>query len=291
LRLPARLPILAAVAVLVTACAGGSASPQPSKASSAGASTAWLRATTSQAGSPIDRFGAGPTVVVTADGTYVTAGHVAVGDPGPLLPNLVGRSLSDAGRASIQAEAARLGLLGRKTDFRSVTALPGGVVGRLQLTGDGGPVTLVGEPDSKLLCIPSLCDPVPGTPEAFGELWRKVADPVPWLGGELGPETPFVPAAYALLVGPVPAPDPAAGASIADWPLSVPLATFGTPVAKGSRRCGIVRGADAGTLRPVLEEANLKTQWVQDPETSATFDITVRPVIAGEDPCAETFGG
>ena len=79
--------------------------------------------------------------------------------------------------------------------------------------------------------------------------------------------------------------------SIADWPLAVPLATFGAPVAKGSQRCGIVSGADAEALRPALEEANQQTQWVQDPATSATFGITVRPIIAGEDPCAETFGG
>ena len=211
--------------------------------------------------------------------------------PAPLLPTFVGRSISDAGRATIQAEAERLGLLGRKRDFRSPITLPGGVLGRLQLTAEGGPVTLVGEPDSKLLCIPPLCDPVPGTPEAFGDLWRKIVDPVPWLGGELGPESPFVPAAYALLVGPAPAPDPAVGASIADWPLAVPLATFGTPVAKDSQRCGIVSGADAEALRPALEGASQQTQWVQDPATSATFGITVRPIIAGEDPCAETFGG
>jgi hypothetical protein len=293
LRRSARLPLFAAVALVVAACAGGSgASPRQSPAvSSADSSTAWLRATPFKAGPPLSRFASGPTAVITADGTYVTAGPVDAKAPVPLLPNLVGRSLSDAGRATIQAEAARLGLLGKKADFRSVIGMPGGVIGRLQLTGDGGPVTLVGEPDSKLLCVPQFCDPLPGTPEAFGELWRKVVDPVPWLGGELGPEAPFIPASYALLVGPAPAPDPAAGASIADWPLAVPLATLGAPVAKGSLRCGIVSGADAETLRPALEQSDQQTQWVQDPTTSATFGITVRPIIAGEDPCAEVFGG
>lgn len=293
LRPTTRLAMLAAAALVVAACAGGSgASPRQSPtASSANASTAWLRATPFKAGPPVSRFGSGPIAVITADGTYVTAGPVDSKAPVPLLPNLVARSLSDTGRATIQAEAARLGMLAKKMDFRSVIALPGGVLGRLQLTGESGPVTLVGEPDSKLLCVPQFCDPVPGTPEAFGELWRKVVDPVPWLGGELGPETPFLPAAYALLIGPAPVPDPALGASIADWPLAVPLATFGTPVAKGSHRCGIVSGPDAEALRPALEEADQQTQWVQDPATSATFGIAVRPIIAGEDPCAETFGG
>ncbi len=292
MRPSAVLPLLAAVVILVAACGGGSgASPRQSPAASRDPSTAWLRATPFKARLPVDGFAAAPVAVITADGTYVTAGPVAAEDPAPLLPNLVGRPLSDAGRAAILDEAKRLGLLGKKRDFKSVIALPGGVLGRLQLTVDDGPVTLTGEPDAKLLCIPQFCDPVPGTPEAFGALWRKIVDPVSWLGGELGPETPFVPAAYALLVGPAPAPDPAVGALIADWPLAVPLATFGAPVAKGSQRCGIVSGADAETLRPALDEADQQTKWVQDPATSATFGITVRPIIAGEDPCAEVVGG
>ncbi len=286
----ARLPLLAAVAFVLTACGAGSdVSPRQSPtASSADTSTAWLSATPYKSGTPVSRFASGPTAVITADGTYVTTVPVDAAAAAPLLPTFVGRSVSDAGRATIAAEAERLGLLGRKRDFRSPVTLPGGVLGRLQLTAEGGPVTLVGEPDSKLLCIPPFCDPAPGSAEAFGELWRRIVDPVPWLGGELGSESPFVPTAYALLVGP--APDPAVGASIVDWPLAVPLATFGVPVAKDSHRCGIVSGADAEALRPALEGAGQQSQWVQDPATSATFQIKVRPIVAGEDPCTETFG-
>jgi hypothetical protein len=289
----ARLPLLAAVAFVLAACAGGfDASPRPSPAvPPTETSTAWLSATPYKAGPAVSRFASGPAVVITADGTLVTAAPVDAAAPTPLLPTFVGRSISNAGRATIMSEADRLGLLAGKRDFKSPITLPGGVLGRLQLTAEGGPVTLVGEPDSKLLCIPPLCDPIPGTPEAFGDLWRKIVDPVPWLGDELGAGSPFVPTAYALLVGPAPAPDPAGGASIVDWPLAMPLSTFGTPVAKDSHRCGIVRGADAEALRPALEGASHQSQWVQDLATSATFGIKVRPIFAGEDPCAETFGG
>jgi hypothetical protein len=61
-------------------------------------------------------------------------------------------------------------------------------------------------------------------------------------------------------------------------------------VLDGSFRCGLVEGAEAATLRPALEAANQLTPWVQDPETSATFGLTVRPIAAGENPCAEVFG-
>jgi hypothetical protein len=77
---------------------------------------------------------------------------------------------------------------------------------------------------------------------------------------------------------------------IADWPLDVALGSFGGPVLDGSLRCGIVDGTDADVLRPAIEQANQLTGWVQDPSTSATFGLTVRPIVAGENQCAEAFG-
>ena len=287
MRLPVRLVLVAAATLLVAACgAGRGPSPEPTP----DPSTAWLRAQQHQALPHANVFAVGPTAVITGDGTYVTAGAIPEIYPGPLLPPLIGRPISDAGREAILAEADRLGLLGRKTDFKGVAAMPGGVTGELTLTVDGSPRTLTGEPDSQIMCLIPPCDPIPRTPEAFGDMWRKLADPAPWLGAELGPETPFVADAYALLVGPAPDPDPALGAQIQEWPLDEPIATFGGPVANGTLRCGTVAGDDAATLRPALEAANQLTQWVEDETTSATFGMTVRPIVAGEDPCAEVFG-
>jgi hypothetical protein len=145
-------------------------------------------------------------------------------------------------------------------------------------------VTLTGIPD---MVAP---DPEPGSPQAFAEFWRRVTSLSETLPGELGPEAQYVPSAYAILVGPAPVPEAGIQASLADWPLETPLATFGGPVQDGSYRCGLVEGEDAVTLRPSLEAANQLTQWVQDPETSATFGLTVRPIVAGENPCMEVFG-
>jgi hypothetical protein len=79
-------------------------------------------------------------------------------------------------------------------------------------------------------------------------------------------------------------------AHLQDWPLDTPLATFGVPVADGSVRCGTAFGDDAATLGLAFENANQLSQWVQDPDTSATFGLTVRPIVPGEDPCKELFG-
>ncbi len=286
-RLGARVLVLVVLLFGVAACAGSAAtqSPRPT-VDPAGT---WLRAVTSRAVPPANRFAIGPTAVITADGTYVTAARTDASGTGSLLPDLVARSISDAGRDAIVGEAGRLGLLGGKTDFRGVGAMPGSAIGRLQLTVDGARVTFIGEPDAQLLCIAAPCDPLPGTPEAFGELWRMLADPAAWLGADLGPEAPFVAESYAVLVGPAGAADQAEG--VQEWPLDTTLATFGDPVGNGALRCGIVAGADADTLRPALETATRQTQWVEGASTNDFFSLVVRPIVSGEDPCGETIGG
>ncbi len=293
------LPIL--TVALVAACAGGAASPS---ASSSPGSTLldptpvivspttspgtgegyWLRMMTRQAISPVNSFGVQPTAVIDGSGLYIVPGVVPAIFPGPLVVPLSSRQVSDAGRETIIGWAEELGLLSGQTDFTGGGGLPGGVTGQIELTVDGSTVTLSGFPD---VAAP---DPEPGSPQAFGELWRRIASLPETLPGELGPEAPFMPAGYALLVGPPPDPQDGLVGAVADWPLDESLATFGGPVANGTYRCGLVEGQDAVTLGASLARANQLTQWTQDPATSATFGLTVRPIVAGENPCAEVFG-
>jgi hypothetical protein len=289
------LPIVAVA--LVAACGSGSPSVAPPTASPvnptpvistptqppADAGSYWLRMTTWQAIPPLDLFGVTPTAVITADGDYLLPGAVPAIFPGPLVAPLFARQVSDAGRAQILAWADELGLLGGETDFTGGLLVPGGVTGRIELTVDGRLVTLTGLPEA-------VVGADPGTPEAFGEFWWRIASLPETLAGELGPEGPYAPTGYALLVGPAPAPHDGLSGAIADWPLEAALGSFGEPVANGTARCGLVEGEDAAALRPALEAANQLTQWTQDPETSATFGVTVRPIVAGENPCAEVFG-
>lgn len=130
----------------------------------------------------------------------------------------------------------------------------------------------------------------PGSAAAFAEFWRRLGDLGSWMPSELGPEAPYVAPAYAILVGPSPMLDANLPQQPMDWPLDQPLGLFGGPVGDGSYRCGTVSGADAATLLPALNGANALTPWVHDPSTSATFGVTVRPMVPGEDICREIFG-
>lgn len=293
MRMPA-FAVVAATLLAVAACSGPAASPSaaPSAPPSASpdAQAYWLRMTTTQAIPPLDLFAVQPPLVITGDGIAVINGPVPAIFPGPLMPNLIGRGVSAAGRAAIIQAAGDLGLLSGKTDFTGGGMAIGGVIGHLEVTVDGRRIQLTGNPSAQIVCVTTPCDPAPGTPEAFGELWRHLGDLPGWLGAELGPETPYLAASYAVLVGPAPRQDPMFTQPPADWPLDQPIALFGGPVANGTARCGTVSGADADTLRPALQAANQLTQWTQDPQTSSSYGLTVRPMVPGEDVCREIFG-
>jgi hypothetical protein len=297
-----RLPIhhlpLVAISLVAVACGAGAPPPTPVSSSaasvvpgpSADAGAPWLRSTTTQAIPPLSRFAVPDTADITQDGRYITVGPVDAMYPGPLLPNLRQQTLTDAGRQRILDDAARLGLLAGPTDFTGGGGRPGAVLAHLDLTVDGRLVALTGDPEAQIQCITTPCDPPPGTPAAFADLWAKVAEPTTWLGDDLGPDGPFVPEAYALLVGPAPVAEEGMARPPMVLPVDLGLATFGVPVADGTYRCGIVDGADAAALRPAFEQADQVTQWIQGPAMSATFGLSVRPIVANEDPCAETFG-
>lgn len=282
--------VMFALALAVAACGSAAISPSTSPGASPGAQTYWLRVSTTQALPPLNLFGNLPLLAITGDGIAVTPGPMIEIYPGPLVPSLTGRRVSGAGQAKIIEVARSLGLLDGPTDFSGGAAVPGGILGRIEITIDGRRLTLTGNPAAQIVCITTPCIPAPGSPEAFGELWRQLADLSAWLGAELGPESPYAAPALALLVQPAPQPDPQLPQAPADWPLDVALATFGGPVANGTARCGVVTGADLDTLRPALAAANQLTPWIQDPSSSATFGLTVRPMVPGEDVCREVFG-
>jgi hypothetical protein len=284
------LTVALLLAALVGAgCAASGPSPSPSPSPSGPALPAdglWLRATMTQAIPPIGRFGWFPAVAITADGVVVTQGAVLAIFPGPLLPPLSGRSMSAEGFSRIVEAARDLGLLTGQSDFTG-GAKPGQALGRIEFVAGDRVVELLGDPGRVMQCITTPCDPAPGSPEAFGAFWQRITD-LSWLGSDLGREAPYQPQAYAILVGPAPDPQGFPQAP-ADWPLDAPLATLGDPVGDGIHRCATIRGEDAATLRPALEAANQITAWTQDPSTSATFGLSVRPLLPGEDVCRELF--
>jgi hypothetical protein len=291
-----RLLCVLATALVIAGCSaagGSSASPVAPASSGAPATPAYrLRARTTQAIPPVNQFGLLPMLTITGDNEVVMAGPQIMIYPGPLLPNLQARPITDAGFGKIEQRGRDLGMFTGSGDFTPPDVAPGAPLARVEIVVDGVLHTLTGDPSRTIVCITAPCNPPPGTPEAFATFWASLAD-LGWLAGELGQEAPYVADAYAVLAGVEPAEQPSLHEPVAVWPLEEPLATFGKPIGSASMpRCGTARGDDAMTLTPVLEMANQLTSWVDrgaDAPANGT-PIQVRPMVPGEDVCLEVFG-
>jgi hypothetical protein len=240
----------------------------------------------------VSRFGLIPVVTITGDGQVVMSGPVPAIYPGPLLPNLQARPITDDGFAKIVQRGRDLGMFTGSGDFTPPEVAPGAPLGRVEIAVDGALHDLTGDPSRVIVCVTTPCDPAPGTPEAFASFWQSVTD-LGWLAADLGQEAAYVPDAYAVLSGVEPEQHPDLHQPVATWPLDKPLATFGTPIGSApTPRCGTARDADAATLRPALEMANQLTPWVDKGATAPSEGtlIQVRPMVPGEDVCRELFG-
>jgi hypothetical protein len=285
--------LLGLAAVLVAACAGGpspSSVPGPSTPSpsaSPGPVGFVIHASWTQALPPRALFSNLPAVVVTTDGRVLAPGPVDEIYPGPLVARIVERSITPRGVDTLLRDARDLGLLRADGDFTGGQLPLGAAAGRLRIVVDGVTYDLVGD-TAAAPCPPTeACpDPGPGTPAAFATFWARLLDLGSRLAAELGPEAEHAPAAYAVIVGPPP--EPWQGAVPVVWPLADPaLDAFGSPVrGEPGVRCGVAAGDLATALAPAFDGAHQLAPFVATAIASATHQLTVRPLLPGDDdPC------
>lgn len=273
-----RLTTAALVLVLAGGCAGA-ASPSPSPATGFA-----LRAWISQALPPVGAFRtAGPDLAIHQGRLIIHGPQMAI-YPGPLLPNLQQRPLSQAGIDALVAGARAAGLLDGPTDLTGGLK-PGAQTGHLLFVIDGAEREVIGDPTRQIVCVTAPCDGAPGTPEAFGQFWVKVNDIGSWLEAELGPEGPYIADRFAvLLIEPVV--DGSLPPSTALWPLDIPMSQFGVAWAGSPpARCGVIEGDALKAALAAFGAANELTQWSDGKDT--VYGVVVRPLFPGEpDPCA-----
>jgi len=287
-----RAPRIAAgllACLVAAACQGSAASPDPSDGQAEGFA---LRAMPAQPIPPEALFSWLPHVLISDDGTVVRQGPIPAIFPGPLLPNLQGAALSEAGYDMIVARAASLGLLDGSGDFLPAGGPLGSLTGTVELRVDGEHRTMTGDPNANIQCFTTPCDAAPGTPEAFGSFWLDLGNLEALVGDELGEQTAYRPEAFALLIGVEPPNDEGLGRQILPWPLDTPLADTGIAIGNAARpRCATVTGDDAATLAAAFAPANQLTMWIDEGADPAdAVSLAVRPVLPGEDPCQEVFG-
>jgi hypothetical protein len=272
-------------------------SPPPSASPTAGPEAGFrLRVTTVQALPPLSIFAWTPSLLITDDLVAIQAGAIPAIYPGPLVTPLLGARLTEAAWTTIADEAKAAGLLSGASDFTGGSMPMGAPAGRLEIVVDGRTFDLTGDPTRVVRCATQRCIPDPGTPEAFAAFWARLADLGGWLSGGIGPQEPWTPTAYAVLVWPPPAEDPQLSGPPLLWPFEGPSSEFGDLLAGDpTQRCGVVHGDAAAVLTTALQSASQLTRW-RDPEApdapEALVGLTVRPLLPGEsDPCAPLVGG
>ncbi len=298
--------MLSVVAVLVAAC-GAAAAPVPSGAPSAPPSTPTPVPSTPQPAPPSASpapaaalilrvtteggfigaaagLAALPAVSVYRDGRIITPGAVPAIYPGPLLTPAAVRDVGPAGADAIVAAIRAAGL------DRPAAGGPG-------VAGDTGTtvfaVTLDGATTTTRFAGLGGGPSGPGGPGAGAgdaaraaalELLAALTDPGHAWGGSAGTTTVLRPTAYRVFVAPGPPPaDPTVTAPPVAWPLEVPLAAFGTPAVPDrgipGLRVGVVGGADAATLGPVLATASQLTAFTS---AGRAYTLYVRPLLPDE---------
>ena len=305
---PQAAVIVAALAVVVSACSGSpiaasrvpsptatpaapspSAAPSPAPSSTPATPAEVVLRVTTEGGfiGPAAHLAQLPEVVVYADGRIFTPAPAPAIYPGPLVPVESVRDVGATGVAAIGAAITAAGLdTGGGTSSAIAPDAPDTVftvrVGvqtvttRFQALGIGGP-----GPGG------------PGGPGASSDprraaalaLLARLTDPTDTWGGPVSDATQYVPTAYRIFVAPgaPAATDPATAQHPVAWPLTTPLASFGKPAQPdrgiAGLRVGVVTGAEAATLTPVLAAANQLTAFTSG---GASFTLYVSPLLPDE---------
>lgn len=220
------------------------------------------------------------------DGRIVVPGAQIELYPGPALPAVSQRVISEAGVQAILQAALDAGLgQGDRdlTDLGSV-GIADATTTVFTLTADGRTSTVKVYALFDLQEKPSLMsdEDFQLRRELVGFVQRLTALEQ-WLPqGSLGAEEPFAAGAYRLFVGPY-----RSGGDIpqepADWPLSTPLASFGRPDPNlDTLRCGTVVGDEWAALASSAQLANELTPWR---ESGERYSILFRPLLPDESGC------
>jgi len=225
-----------------------------------------------------------PAISVYGDGTVIVPGPQTAIFPGPALPNLQRATITPAGMQLLLEAARDAGLLGPDAHY-DLGGIMDASSAEFTLNAEGAVHTISAYALMESSGASQGQDPA--IAEARSKLARfqaQLGSLEALLGGEMGTWSPYEADSVQLLVS-AGAPDNQGLAQrpIA-WPLSTPLATFGKalPDLFQGQRCGVVEGADVGTLMPLLQDANALTPLTED---GVAYGLLVRPLLPGEAGC------
>jgi len=230
-----------------------------------------------------------PDLSLLGDGRLVVLGPQIEIYPGPALPNLQVRQLTEEGVQALLEAAREAGLFGPDAhyDNQCVADVP---TTTFTLVAEGKTHVIsayalgFGDVDEDETCVGADA----AARRKLAEFQELAFGLDTWLPeGSVGPEHEFAFDELRLFVEPASVDSVGDGdiePTVVDWPLDTPLAHFGepTPDAPAGERCGTVSGANLDALMPDLLDANQLTLWDSGGQTYRVF---LRPLLPDESGC------
>lgn len=218
-----------------------------------------------------------PMFALYADGQLIVPGPQIEIYPGPALPNLQVRHVSETGIQAILDAADKAGLLGpdRHYGYPQIADAPTTTF------------TLVANGKRHIVSVYALGmeEPGQGDPSkrsALAAFQGKITNLDAWLpAGSLGPEEPFLTDELRVYVFSYQPPQDLMQKTI-DWPLGS-LRGFRPLPDNGEIRCGTVVGPDLKAVLTAARQANELTPWGADEER---WTLLFRPLLPDESDCA-----
>jgi len=286
---PRRAPILVASAILLAACAGPGASGPIEHP----ADDSLVFRVSTQGGfiGPNVIFTSFPGFSLQGDGRVIEPGAQPAIYPGPALPAVNVRGLTELGIQLVLEEVLRSGVFASSAEYRGaqnvVMDAPDTV---FTMHADGRQVTVLvyalgilepgtaaGRVTAKELAVHA----------ALVHLSGRLTSLDAWVPASAWSDpgwTAFRPAALRLLVRNADADPPDSSgipSQLVAWPTSDDPATFGDPVsAIPGSRCGVVSGPDATAWYEALSRANQLTRFTH---AGHRYDVTVRFLLPDEE--------
>ncbi len=224
-----------------------------------------------------------PIVSVYADGRILSQGMTPAIYPGPLVASIVFRTVGPDGANGILKAASDAGLTGSDGAY-GPGPIPDGASTVITVYHDAGQTvstfsTLT--PRQIDLTSPLADDPVmTGAAQLLARLMSSDT-----FGGTAGASGTYAPLGFQVFAVPG-APvvsEPGLARPPVSWPLATPLASLGKADSLGGAgsRVGLISGADAQALGPILEAATQITPFTSG---GTQWTITVRPLLPDEVP-------
>ncbi len=245
-----------------------------------------------------------PTFALYGDGRVIVQGVQTLEFPGPALPALIERTMTEDGIQAVLEAVEDTNLFTRDLELRGAqnfVADASDTVFRLRVNGDEITVTVYGLG----LLDPSLGGNFEGIEQSEIEAHAVLSQlrdalltidtSVPADAWEAEGWQPYQADAFRLYVRDVTG-EPIEGGDLPDqvrqWPTDDDPATFGEELAffGDGTRCGVVTGEAGAAWLAELNQANQQTLWATDGETR--FTVLPRPLLPGDpEECPTEFSG